>query len=72
MLVNSRKYSLVNSSVTHVIAKIDNYSVYRQFGNNFYYSTNRHEITVYYTVYFEGSWVRIYNYIVLLSYLGLF
>ena len=34
MPVNSRKYCLVNSSVTHDIAKIDNYSVYRWLGNN--------------------------------------
>ena len=39
-----------NSSVTHDIAKIDNYSVYRRLGNNFDYTTNRHEITVYYLI----------------------
>ena len=37
MSVNSQKYWLVNSSVTHDIAKIDNYSVYRWLGNTYNY-----------------------------------
>ena len=32
--------------MTHDIAKIDNYSVYRRLGNNLDYTSNRHGITV--------------------------
>ena len=37
--VNIQNYSLGNSSVTPDIAKIDNYSVFRQLGNNICYFT---------------------------------
>ena len=32
--------------MTHDIAKIDNYSVYRRLGNNLDYTTNKHEVTL--------------------------
>ena len=40
MPVNSQKYCLVNSSVTHDIEKIDGYSVYRRLGNTIGYRSN--------------------------------
>ena len=36
-----------NSLVTNEMAKIDKYSIYSLFGNNFDYTTSRHEITAY-------------------------
>ena len=54
-----KKYCLGNSSVTHEIAKIDNYSVYRWFGINFDYTTTRHEITIILPMTLRGAYFKI-------------